>query len=135
MRSPRSGVTRVRLTPAIVLWRFAHGLITLGFLAAIGVIWRAALTGHSGRWLRPAVASVSAEGLVVALNGGDCPLGPVGDRLGDPVPFFELLLSPRKARRAVPALGAFTGLGIAVLAVRGRPTRGPAISPDGCRSR
>ncbi len=105
----------------IVLWRAAHGVITLGFLSAIAVIWRGALTGYSGRWLRPAIASVAAEGVVVALNGGDCPLGPVGDHLGDPVPFFELLLSPQAARRAVPTLGVFTGIGIALVAVRGRP--------------
>ncbi len=108
------------LTPAIVLWRVAHGLITAGFLAAIAVIWSAALTGRRGRWVRLAIAAVAGEGVVVALNHGDCPLGPVGERVGDPVSFFELLLSPRAARRAIPALGGFTSLGVALLAARER---------------
>ncbi len=42
----------------------------------------------------------------MAANHGDCPLGPLQQRLGDPVPLFELLLSPTAARRAVPALGS-----------------------------
>jgi hypothetical protein len=103
-----------------LLWRTAHGLITVAFLAAIVVIWRSALTGGRSRWLRPAVAAVVGEGAAVALNHGDCPLGPLGERVGDPVPFFELLLSPRAARRAIPALGGFTTLGIGLLAVRRR---------------
>jgi hypothetical protein len=115
---------RVRFTPAIVAWRTAHGLITAGFLAAISVIWTSALTGRRGRWLRPAVISLIGEGAVVALNHGDCPLGPLGERVGDPVPFFELLLSPRAARRAIPALGAFTILGIVISALRTREPGG-----------
>lgn len=110
----------VALTPAIAVWRLAHGAITAGFLAAIAVIWSAAITGRRGRWLRPAIAAIAGEGVVVALNHGDCPLGPMGEHVGDPVPFFELLLSPRAARRAIPALGGFTALGIALVAARGR---------------
>jgi hypothetical protein len=112
-RRPQTDLTR-----AIVLWRVAHGLITAGFLAAIAVIWSAAVTGRRSRWLAPAIAAVTTEGVVVALNHGDCPLGPVGDRVGDPVPFFELVLSPRAARRAIPALGVFTALGIALVVAR-----------------
>ena len=114
----RRRTAHVVLTPRIVLWRLTHGLITLGFVSAIAVIWRSALTGARSRWLRPAIAGVVGEGAVVVLNHGDCPLGPIGERVGDPVPFFELLLSPRAARRAVPVLGGFTALGIVLLAVR-----------------
>ncbi len=35
---------------------------------------------------------------------------------GDPVPLFELVLSPRAAKRAVPVLGAVAAAGIAALA-------------------
>jgi hypothetical protein len=121
------------VTPVIVLWRTAHGAITAGFLTAIGIIWWSALTGRRTRWLGHAIAAVTAEAAAVALNHGDCPLGPLGDQIGDPIPFFELLLSPRAARRAVPALGAFTALGIALVAARatgGRPGHGHA-SPGG----
>jgi len=41
-------------------------------------------------------------------------------RLGDPVPLFELVLSPRGARWAVPTLGAITTAGVALLVVWGR---------------
>ncbi len=68
--------------------------------------------------MRWAVASLAAEGAVVALNHGDCPLGPVGERIGDPVPLFELVLSPAAARHAIPALGGVTALGLGVLAAR-----------------
>jgi hypothetical protein len=51
----------------------------------------------------------------VTANRGDCPLGGLQDRLGDPVPLFELVLSPSAARRAVPVLGAVTAAGIGLL--------------------
>jgi len=35
-----------------------------------------------------AVAALVTEGACVAANGGDCPLGPLQQRLGDPVPLF-----------------------------------------------
>jgi hypothetical protein len=54
------------------------------------------------------------------MNGGDCPLGPLGDRIGDATPLFELVLSPRAARRAIPALGAVTVVGLGLLAARSR---------------
>jgi hypothetical protein len=35
--------------------------------------------------LAACVAALAGEGILVITNGGDCPLGPLGDRLGDPV--------------------------------------------------
>jgi hypothetical protein len=60
------------------------------------------------------------EAAVVGLNGGDCPLGPLGERMGDPVPLFELVLPPQAAKQAVPALGAVTATGLALAAARTR---------------
>jgi hypothetical protein len=107
----------------VLLWRTAHGLIALGFLGSIGYVWWCALTGRRGRWLRPALGALVGEGVLVVTNGGDCPLGPLGDRIGDPVPLFELVLSPRAARRAVPTLGAVTALGVGILAARSQAGR------------
>ena len=56
--------------------------------------------------------------MLVVKNGGDCPLGPLGERIGDQVPLFELVLSPRAARLAVPALGGVAALGVGILAAR-----------------
>jgi hypothetical protein len=108
------------VTPSVLLWRTAHGLIAIGFLSSIGHVWWCALRRRRGRFLRPAIAALAGEGLVVGLNGGDCPLGPLGDRAGDPVPLFELVLPPRAAKAAVPVLGSVTAAGVALLAARTR---------------
>jgi hypothetical protein len=108
-----------RLSPAAKAFRAAHGAITVAFLAAIAYVWWCALTGRRDRWLRLAVSALVAEGAVVAANHGDCPLGPLQGRLGDPVPLFELALSPTAARRAVPTLGLVTAAGLVLLARRG----------------
>jgi len=56
--------------------------------------------------------------VLVAINRGDCPLGPLGNRLGDEAPLFELVLPARAAKLAVPILGAIAGSGAVLLAVR-----------------
>lgn len=106
------------LSPAARAFRIAHAIIAAGFLAAIFDIWWCALTGRRDRWLPIAVGSLSAEGAFVAANHGDCPLGPLQERLGDPVPLFELVLSPTAARRAVPVLGLVTATGMALVGLR-----------------
>ena len=111
------------MTPAVVVWRATHGLIAIGFLASIGYVWWCALTGRRDRWLRAAVGALIGEGVLVATNRGDCPLGPLGDRIGDPVPLFELVLSRTAARRAVPTLGVVTAMGVGLLAARSRSAR------------
>ena len=77
-----------------------------------------------------AVAAVSGlrstEGAVVTANHGDCPLGPLQERLGDPIPLFELVLSPTAARRAVPTLGLITVAGLMLLVRRSPRTTWPA---------
>lgn len=104
--------------PALA-WRAAHGAIAVGFLLAIGHVWWCALTGRRGPWLRACVLALLGEGVLVAANHGDCPLGPLQQRLDDPVPLFELILPPRAARLAVPGLGAVTAGGLLLLRLRG----------------
>jgi hypothetical protein len=106
------------LSPAARAFRALHALIAIAFLGAIGYVWWCAFTGRRDRRLRLAIASLVAEGAVVAANHGDCPLGPLQDRLGDPVPLFELVLSPRAARRAIPVLGAVAASGIVAVTAR-----------------
>ena len=114
------------LGPAALAFRTAHAGIAIAFLAAIVHVWACALTGRRDPWLRVAVAALALEGAVVTANGGDCPLGPLQDRLDDPVPLFELVLSPRAAERAVPVLGAVAASGIALLVRVSRSRRPPA---------
>jgi hypothetical protein len=94
-------------------------VITAAFLIAIAYVWSCALTRRRDRWLRLAVASLITEGVLVTANHGNCPLGPLQERFGDPEPLFELVLSPTAARRAVPSLGIFTIAGLTLLALRG----------------
>ena len=110
----------VKLSAAARAFRAAHAVITLAFLLAIVHVWWCALTGRRDRWLRIAVAALVAEGAFVTVNRGDCPLGGLQARLGDPVPLFELVLSATAARRAVPVLGAVAGAGIVMLGRRSR---------------
>ena len=109
-----------KLSRAALAFRTSHAAIALEMLLAIAYVWWCALTGRRGRLLHVAAASLIGEGVLVSANGGDCPLGGLQRRLGDPVPLFELVLSPRAAKRAVPTLGALTAAGLAVLVVRSR---------------
>src|SRR4051812_8647385 len=109
------GVSEAKLSVAARAFRALHGLVSAAFLLAIGYVWWCALTGRRDGRLRVAVAALLTEGALVTANHGDCPLGPLQDRLHDPVPLFELVLSPTAARRAVPALGAVAAVGILML--------------------
>lgn len=103
--------------PALAL-RAAHALISLGFLSAIGYVWWCGLTRRRGRLLRWATTALAAEALAVTVSHGDCPLGCLQERVGDPVPLFELVLSPRAAKLAVPTLGGVTAAGITLVGLR-----------------
>ena len=83
-------------------------------------MWWCTLSGRRGRLLRVAATTLIGEGVLVAANHGDCPLGPLQERLGDPVPLFERVLSPRTAKWAIPTLGVIAPAGLVFLAVRGR---------------
>lgn len=103
-----------RLPAAARAFRCAHAGIAAGFLGAIGYVWWCGLTGRRGPLVRAATSALIAEGALVAANHGDCPLGGLQERLGDPDPLFELVLPPRAARLAVPTLGAVAAGGIAL---------------------
>jgi hypothetical protein len=110
----------MKLSRAALAFRAAHAAIAAEQLLAIAYVWWCALTGRRGRLLHIAAASLIGEGVLVTANRGDCPLGGLQQRLGDPVPLFELVLSPHAAKRAVPTLGAITAAGLALLVARGR---------------
>jgi hypothetical protein len=111
-------MANAKLTGTARAFRAIHAVIAVSFLLSIGYVWWCALTGRRDRWLRRAVVALVAEGTVVAANRGDCPLGGLQQRLGDPTPLFELVLPPTAARRAVPVLGAVTAGGLALLSRR-----------------
>jgi len=112
-------VTRSLSAPALA-FRLAHAGVAVAFLVAIGYVWWCAVTGRRDGRLRVAIVALAGEGLLVVANRGDCPLGGLQQRLGDPSPLFELVLSPRAAKMAVPLLGAIAGAGIVLVARDGR---------------
>jgi hypothetical protein len=107
-RHPGAVLRRFRmhrdLSPGARIFRVLHAAIAAAFLVAIVYVWWCALSGRRGVLLRVAVTALLAEGILVLINRGDCPLGGLQERMGDPVPLFELVLSPPAARRAVPVL-------------------------------
>jgi hypothetical protein len=116
-------VERRPLPPGAVALRAAHTFIAVAELTCLGYIWTCALTGRRDRRLWWAIAILTAEGAGLVIGRGSCPLGPIQQRLGDPVPLFELVLPPVWARRAVPLLAGTSVVGT-LLALRPvRPER------------
>jgi hypothetical protein len=110
--------TQTRLPVAAKAFRVIHTAIAFIDLAALGYIWRCAITRRRGRMLTASAAALLLEGGALVVGRGNCPLGPVQTRLGDPVPLFELVLPPRAAKAAVPVLAAVSVTGLALVAIR-----------------
>ncbi len=107
-----------KLSAVALTFRLVHAGIAGAFLIAIAYVWWCALTGRRDRRLGVAIVALGWEGALVLANRGDCPLGGLQERLGDPTPLFELVLSPEQAKLAVPVLGAIAGLGVGLVARR-----------------
>ena len=105
-------------------YRVFHAVWSVAGMASLGYIWFCAATRRRDRRLAASIAFLSVEGAGLLVGGGDCPMGPVQEQLGDPVPFFELLLPPRAAKAAVPILALASIAGMVAVALR-RPRRWP----------
>ena len=101
--------------------RVAHELIAVIDLGGLGSLWTCALTRRRDRLPHFSIKALLVEGVALVVGRGNCPLGPLQRKLGDPVPLFELVLPPRAARAAVPLLAAISAGGLALLAIR-RPS-------------
>jgi hypothetical protein len=118
-RTPDMTYPRMRLGRSALALRGAHIAIAIIELASLGYLWVCASTGRRDRALAGAVVVLSIEGASLVATRGDCPLAPLQERLGDPVPLFELALRPRTAKLAVPVLAALATMGVGVLIARG----------------
>ncbi len=98
--------------------RTIHGAITFYFLSCMVWIYYSALSNRPNTMAYIAVASIFLEGLIVLLNHGDCPLGPIHRQFGDDKAFFELFLPKPVAKKAIPFLGVISIVGIALLFVK-----------------
>ena len=89
-------------------------------MASLGYIWLSAVTRRRDRLLTASVVFLSLEAAALVVGRGNCPFGPLQTRLGDPVPLFELVLPPRAAKAAIPALVLASVGGMVAVAVRGQ---------------
>ena len=114
------------------LFRLAHAAFGLLNLGALIYVWFCAATGRRGRPLGASVGLLGAEGLALLVGRGNCPFGSFQQRLGDPVPMFELVLPHRAAKAAIPVLTVVTLAGFAALLLPrnvGPPcSRSPAVA-------
>ena len=113
---------RQPLSPGALALRAGHTAIAVIELSCLGYVWACVATGRRDRLLHTAMSVLAAEGAGLVIGRGNCPLGPLQDRLGDPVPLFELVLPPVWARRAVPILAGISVVGIALALRPGRQT-------------
>ncbi len=103
-------------------YRVFHAVWSVVGLASLGYIWACAAMRRRDRRLLASMAFLSIEGVGLIVGGGDCPVGPLQAQMGDPVPFFELVLPPRAAKAAVPILAVVSVAGFLAVALR-RPIR------------
>ncbi|MEX1295042.1 MAG: hypothetical protein AB1Z67_02615 [Candidatus Limnocylindrales bacterium] len=99
-------------------FRIAHIAWGAVAMCALGYIWTCAVVGRRDRYLWASVTFLMVQGVALVVGRGDCPFGPFQRRLGDPVPMFELVLPPRAAKAAIPALLVVTLSGIVAVAAR-----------------
>jgi hypothetical protein len=101
-----------RLSRGATAFRVAHTSLAALDVGALGYVWWSALTRRRGRRLQVSTAVLLVEGVALLIGGGNCPLGPLQRRLGDPTPLFELVLPPRAAKAAVPVLAGVSLVGL-----------------------
>jgi hypothetical protein len=104
--------------------RIVHIAIAVAGLSSLTYIWLCSLTGRRDRVLNAALATLSVQGVALLIGRGNCPLGPLQQRLGDPIPLFALVLPARAAKAAIPVLVTLALGGIAILALQPRSARG-----------
>jgi hypothetical protein len=98
--------------------RTLHVLVAVVELWALGVVWVSGLRRRRSRATGVAAGLLLAEGAALVVGRGNCPLGPLQARIGDPVPLFELVLPPRAAKAAIPILTGVALAGLALVVVR-----------------
>lgn len=99
-------------------WRIVHAAWSVAQLAALATIFGAVARRRRGPRVWVSAGFLVLEGAGLLVGGGDCPMGRVQERWGDPKPFFELVLPPRAAKAAVPVLAVVACSGLLGLALR-----------------
>lgn len=106
------------LPPRAKAWRVVHASWSVAQLGCLAYIWACVVTGRRTYRAWASVAFLVTEGAALVVGHGNCPVGPLQAEWGDPVPFFELILPPRAAKAAIPALTWISLTAIAGLVFR-----------------
>ncbi|MHC5036244.1 MAG: hypothetical protein ACYTHM_02930 [Planctomycetota bacterium] len=100
-----------------LFFRALHVLFGLYLFTILGIVYYCGITGETGVFLWIAAGSLLAEGLILLLWRGRCPISLVQERHGDDKGFFGLFL-PRKAWPFVlPILSVVSAIGLLLVAV------------------
>jgi len=106
-------------TRALSLIRALHTAIYLVMVAAIAIIWHAALTGRFGPALWIALALLTVESAVFLGNGRRCPLTALAVRYGAEQGYaFDTCLPERATRYTFRVFGTLMLLGLVALILR-----------------
>jgi hypothetical protein len=100
------------------MWRVFHASWSVAQLGCLAYIWSCAVTRRRNVPLWGGVALLLIEGGALVVGHGNCPMGPLQEEWGDPVPFFELILPPRAAKATIPFLAVVSVGAITALALR-----------------
>jgi hypothetical protein len=100
-------------------FRVAHAAFAAVSLSSLCYVWLSAARRRRDRILAGSLAVLLFEAVALVIGRGNCPFGPAQARLGDPVPLFELVLPPRAAKAAIPALTVVSVMGILGVVLRG----------------
>ena len=85
--------------------RVAHIAIALAGLSSLGYVWLCALTGRRDRILGAALATLSLQSVGLLIGRGNCPLGPLQQRLGDPHPIVRVCAPATRSQSRSPGTG------------------------------
>jgi hypothetical protein len=112
-------------------FRVFHAVYSVFGLSAMGYLWACVITGRRDRGLAASIGFLAMEGGALIVGRGNCPMGPLQEEWGDPVPFFELVLPPRAAKAAVPCLAGVSILGMGLILLRGTTASPVAVHGRG----
>jgi hypothetical protein len=102
----------------IYIIRSIHTLIAAFFIFCIGLLYYFALSGKSSPWIIWIIAILLAEGVVLIVNRGRCPLSFFHQRYGDDKKFYDLFFPEKIAPYAAHILGVATIIAIILLLVK-----------------
>lgn len=103
----------------VTILRVIHGFFALYFIICLIYLYYSVFFFKPNIFLAIALLSLGVEGFVVfILNKGDCPLIHIQRKLNDTTPFFELFLSKKAAKKAIPFFAVLTWAAVGLLIMK-----------------